>query len=94
MFKKPLLFVFFIAFITLSTGCGGTKAPNASNESTGAAISGGHISVLSLQGDISSMTQDQVNELQRVKTWMDRDHPSQYHTSNDRLPFLRGLYFQ
>lgn len=73
MFKKSLLFALFIAFIVLSTGCGGTKTPSASNESTGAAITGGHISVLSLRGDTSGMTQDQLNELQRVKTWMDRD---------------------
>lgn len=73
MLKKLLLFAFFIVFIALSTGCGGTKAPQASNEPTGAAITGGHISVLSLHGDTSSMTEDQIIELQRVGTWMDRD---------------------
>ena len=73
MLKKSLLLVFLVAFVAFSAGCGGTKAPEASNESTGAAISGGHISVLSLRGDTSSMTQDQIVELQRVGTWMDRD---------------------
>jgi len=73
LLKKILSFTFLIAFIALSTGCGGTKASNTANQSTAAAITGGHISVLSLRGDTSSMTQDQINELQRVGTWMDRD---------------------
>jgi hypothetical protein len=73
LFKKSLLFALLIAFIALSTGCGGTKSPSNASQSTGAAVTGGHISVLSLQGDTSGMTQDQLNELHRVKTWMDRD---------------------
>lgn len=71
--KKSLLVGLFIVFIALSVGCGGTKAPSTSHESTGAAIAAGQISVLSLRGDTSSMTQDQIVELKRVGTWMDRD---------------------
>jgi len=68
--NKSLLLGIFVLFFTLVSGCGGTRAPQ---QSTGTATSAGVISVLSLRGDISSMTQDQIIELQRVGTWMDRD---------------------
>ncbi len=70
MLNKSLLFGLLVLFITLASGCVTTKAPNQSTE---AVTSDGMISVLSLRGDTSSMTEDQVVELQRVGTWMDRD---------------------
>ena len=71
--SKKLLVGLLIGFIALLSGCGGTKAPTASHESSAAAVTGGHISVLSLRGDTGNMTQDQIIELKRVGTWMDRD---------------------
>ena len=73
MLKRALLFTLSIVFIALFTGCGGIKSPQSAKQSTSVAITGAKISVLSLPGDTSSMTQDQLNELQRVGTWMDRD---------------------
>ena len=73
MLKKILSAGLFIGLIALLAGCGGTKAPSASHESSATAITAGHISVLSLRGDTSNMTQDQIIELKRVGTWMDRD---------------------
>ncbi|OEU60450.1 MAG: hypothetical protein BA870_12235 [Desulfuromonadales bacterium C00003094] len=70
MQNKSLLLVLFVLFITMVSGCVTTRAPK---QATGAATSDGMISVLSLRGDTSSMTQDQIVELQRVGTWMDRD---------------------
>ncbi len=66
MFKKKLLVVLLILLVTAVTGCNSSK----STYKTGAA---GEISVLSLSGDTSEMTVDQVTELKRVKAWMDRD---------------------
>ncbi|MCD6582892.1 MAG: DUF4410 domain-containing protein [Desulfuromusa sp.] len=70
MLKKSLLFSLFIIFIALTTGCSGTRAPQ---QTAGAVVTGGKISVLSLRGDTGSMTQDQIVELNRVGAWMDRD---------------------
>ncbi|MCD4687757.1 MAG: DUF4410 domain-containing protein, partial [Desulfuromonadaceae bacterium] len=69
MQNKSLLLGILVLFITLVSGCV-TRAPK---QATGVATSDGMISVLSLRGDTSSMTEDQIIELQRVGTWMDRD---------------------
>ena len=66
MLKKSLLFSFLILFAFLTTGCNSTKATFKEGAS-------GEISVLSLRGDTSKMTNDQVVELKRVCAWMDRD---------------------
>jgi len=66
LLKKSLLFSFLILFAFLTTGCNSTKATFKEGAS-------GEISVLSLRGDTSKMTNDQVVELKRVCAWMDRD---------------------
>ncbi len=66
MLRKSFLFGLLILFIALSTGCNSAK-------STFKAGAAGDISVLSLRGDTSEMTADQIAELTRVGAWMDRD---------------------
>ncbi len=66
MLRKHLLLGLLMILVAVTTGCNGTK----STYKTGAA---GEISVLSLRGDTSAMTADQVADLKRVGTWMDRD---------------------
>jgi hypothetical protein len=62
LFKQLFLFCSLILFVTFSI--------------VGSAASAGltsDMSVLSLRGDTSNMTKDQVVELQRVGKWMDKD---------------------
>ena len=62
MFKRLLLCVFLLLFMAFPMQVlAGSKG------------SGGEMSVLSLRGDTSNMTRDQVVELERVCTWMDKD---------------------
>ncbi len=65
--KKQILFGLMIILIALTSGC---KGGASSTPKAGAA---GEISVLSLRGDTSTMTEDQIVELKRVGAWMDRD---------------------
>lgn len=67
---KRLLLLCSLLLLTLSIGCSGVKT-NQKTVST--ALTGGDMSVLSLRGDTSGMTKDQIVELKRVGTWMDRD---------------------
>lgn len=73
LLKKSLIFGLLTIFISMGAGCSGTRAPHQTTGATNAAVTGGEISVLSLRGDTSSMTQDQIVELNRVGAWMDRD---------------------
>lgn len=73
MLKKSLLGL-LIMVMALTMGCSGARAPQQTPQQTDkATVKGGEISVLSLRGDTSKMTEDQVVELKRVGTWMDRD---------------------
>jgi len=65
--RKQLLWALLIVLIALTSGC---KSGAGSTYKAGAA---GNISVLSLRGDTSAMTEDQIVELKRVGAWMDRD---------------------
>jgi len=60
--KKLFLFCTLFIFITIA----------AAGSSYAAGLSG-EMSVLSLRGDTSKLTHDQVVELERVGKWMDRD---------------------
>jgi len=60
--KRLLLFCTLLIFVTI-TLAGASVAAGLSGE----------ISVLSLRGDTSKLTHDQVVELERVGKWMDRD---------------------
>ena len=62
MAKRLLLFCTLLIFVTI-TLAGASVAAGLSGE----------ISVLSLRGDTSKLTHDQVVELERVGKWMDRD---------------------
>lgn len=48
------------------------------------------ISVLSLRGDTSEMTQDQIVELQRVGLWMDRDIIKQLNKAGYKAVLLKS----
>ena len=62
MLKHSFLFNFLLVFVVLLLA-----GPAAAGSSKG------EMSVLSLRGDTSEMTHDQVVELNRVGKWMDRD---------------------
>ena len=83
MLKKSLLFSFLILFAFFATGCNSTK----SSFKPGAA---GEISVLSLRGDTSNMTSDQVTELKRVCAWMDRDIIKQLNRAGYTAKLLKN----
>jgi len=83
LFKKSLLLGFFIAFALLATGCNSTK----SSFKPGGA---GEISVLTLTGDTSKMTSDQVVELKRVYAWMDRDIIKQLNRAGYKAKLLKN----
>ncbi len=83
MLKKSLLFSFLILFTLLASGCNSTKA----TFKPGAA---GEISVLSLRGDTSKMTNDQVVELKRVCAWMDRDIIKQLNRAGYTAKLLKN----
>ena len=87
MSKRSLLFSFFIIFIALATGCSGTRVPH---QAAGTAVTGGEISVLSLRGNTSSMTQDQITELKRVGAWMDRDIIKQLNRAGYSAKLLKS----
>jgi len=69
--KRSLLLSLVVIFITLTAGCHGANTQQT--DTIVAPVTGGEISVLSLRGDTSSMTEDQIVELNRVGTWMERD---------------------
>jgi hypothetical protein len=83
LLKKSLLFSFLILFAFFATGCNSTK----SSFKPGAA---GEISVLSLRGDTSNMTSDQVTELKRVCAWMDRDIIKQLNRAGYTAKLLKN----
>ena len=83
MLKKSLLFGLFIIFTTLVTGCNSAKT----TFKPGAA---GEISVLSLRGNTSDMTQDQIIELKRVGAWMDRDIIKQLNRAGYTAKLLKS----
>lgn len=73
MLKKLLSLNLFVVFITLTLiGCSSSRAPGQSAVSASTAPAG-EIAVLSLRGNTDDMTPDQIVELKRVGTWMDRD---------------------
>ena len=90
MLKRSLLVSLLIIFISLTAGCGGTKAPQKTADVTGAAVTNGNISVLSLRGDTSEMSQDQIVELERVGTWMDRDIIKQLNRAGYTAKLLKS----
>ena len=90
MLKRSLLFSLLIIFISLTVGCGGTKVPQQTADVTGAAITSGEISVLSLRGNTSEMSQDQIVELKRVGTWMDRDIIKQLNRAGYTAKLLKS----
>jgi len=83
--KRLLLLAFLALFVTLSVGCGGAKT---------ARTSGGHgeMSVLSSPGDMSGLTSDQIAELRRVVTWMDRDIIKQLNRAGYRAVLLKSRH--
>lgn len=83
LLRKSFLFGLFILFIALTTGCNSAK----STFKPGAA---GEISVLSLRGNTSDMTQDQIAELKRVGTWMDRDIIKQLNRAGYTAKLLKS----
>lgn len=82
MLKKLLLLGLFITFVLFSTGCNSTK----SSFKPGAA---GEVSVLTQTGDTSKMDSDQVAELKRVYTWMDRDIITQLEQAGYKATLLK-----
>lgn len=83
MLKRSLLFCLFIVFIALTTGCNSAK-------STFKPEAAGEISVLSLRGSTSDMTQDQIVELKRVGAWMDRDIIKQLNRAGYTAKLLKS----
>ncbi len=75
MLKRFICVSSLVLFVTLAMGCNGARTtPKTGAVSPAGAVGPtGEMSVLSLRGDTSSMTQDQIVELQRVGRWMDRD---------------------
>ncbi|MBI9088929.1 MAG: DUF4410 domain-containing protein [Desulfobacterium sp.] len=69
MLKRFICVSSLLFFVILAVGCNGARTAPKANVTGGT----GEMSVLSLRGDTSSMTQDQIVELQRVGKWMDRD---------------------
>ncbi len=69
MAKRLLLFCSLLLF-TLSIGCNGARTTQKADP---VGSTGGDMSVLSLRGDTSNMSRDQIVELERIGRWMDRD---------------------
>jgi hypothetical protein len=72
LLKRFICVSFLVLFVTLAMGCNGARTTSKTGAVSPAGPAG-EMSVLSLRGDTSSMTQDQIVELQRVGKWMDRD---------------------
>ena len=74
MFKRLFLFCFLLFFVAFPMQV--------------LAGSNGEMSVLSLRGDTSNMTRDQIVELERVGKWMDKDIIKQLKKAGYRAKLL------
>ena len=86
MLKRLLLFCSLLFFVFFSIGCNGARTVNKSVPTGGA----GEMAVLSLRGDTSKMTDDQIVELKRVGTWMDKDIIKQLKRAGYKANLLKS----